>query len=80
MAQWLYDGLHEAGLEPGLLETRHVKTALSAMAVKTDRRDARGSLVLVWGDFDGHLIGHRQHVQKLQRVRNESKEGGNRDP
>ena len=25
-----------------LLETRHVKAALSAMAVKTDRRDARG--------------------------------------
>lgn len=25
-----------------LLETRHVKAALSAMAVKTDRNDARG--------------------------------------
>ena len=40
--QWLYDGLHAAGLGPVLLETRHVKAALSAMAVKTDRRDARG--------------------------------------
>ena len=42
LSQWLYDGLHEAGCEPVLLETRHVKAALSAMAVKTDRRDARG--------------------------------------
>jgi transposase len=42
LSQWLYDGLHEAGFEAVLLETRHVKAALSAMAVKTDRRDARG--------------------------------------
>src|SRR3712207_2919577 len=31
-----------AGHEVVLLETRHVKAALSAMAVRTDRRDARG--------------------------------------
>ena len=42
LSQWLYDGLHEAGFETVLLETRHVKAALSAMAIKTDRRDARG--------------------------------------
>jgi len=42
LSQWLYDGLHKAGFEAVLLETRHVKAALSAMAVKTDRRDARG--------------------------------------
>ena len=42
LSQWLYDGLYEAGFEAVLLETRHVKAALSAMAVKTDRRDACG--------------------------------------
>ena len=42
LSQWLYDGLHKAGFGPVLLETRHVKAAMSAMAVKTDRRDARG--------------------------------------
>src|SRR5918997_6460353 len=34
--------LTRIGLEVALLETRHVKAALSAMIVKTDRRDARG--------------------------------------
>jgi transposase len=34
--------LSEAGFEAVLLETRHVKAALSAMIVKTDRKDARG--------------------------------------
>jgi len=42
LSQWLYDGLREAGFNAVLLETCHVKAALSAMAVKTDRRDARG--------------------------------------
>src|ERR671916_2151961 len=42
LSQWLHDGLREAGFDVVLLETRHVKAALSAMAVKTDRRDARG--------------------------------------
>jgi transposase len=42
LSQWLYAGLAAAGFEPVLLETRHVKAALSAMIVKTDRKDARG--------------------------------------
>ena len=42
LSQWLHAGLTTAGLETVLLETRHVKAALSAMTVKTDRRDARG--------------------------------------
>src|SRR5919199_430100 len=42
LSQWLHAGLTGAGLEAVLLETRHVKAALSAMVVKTDRKDARG--------------------------------------
>src|SRR5712672_4001362 len=42
LSQWLHAGLKEAGFETVLLEPRHVKAALSAMTVKTDRKDARG--------------------------------------
>src|ERR1700689_5965499 len=42
LSQWLHAGLTQAGFEVVLLETRHVKAALSAMTVKTDRKDARG--------------------------------------
>ena len=41
LSQWLYGALREAGLAVELLETRHVKAALSAMPVKTDRKDTR---------------------------------------
>jgi transposase len=42
LSQWLHASLIRAGFETVLLETRHVKAALSAMSVKTDRNDARG--------------------------------------
>ncbi|SIT19025.1 IS110 family transposase [Paracoccus saliphilus] len=42
LSQWLREGLVNAGFDVVLLETRHVKAALSAMTVKTDRKDARG--------------------------------------
>jgi transposase len=42
LSQWLHAGLTRAGFEVLLLETRQVKAALSAMVVKTDRKDARG--------------------------------------
>jgi transposase len=42
LSQWLHAGLIVAGFETVLLETRHVKKALSASTIKTDRRDARG--------------------------------------
>ena len=41
LSQWLQSGLKCAGLEVVLLETRYVKAALSAMTMKTDRKDAR---------------------------------------
>jgi len=47
LSQWLQSGLKSAGLEAVLLETRHVKAALSAMTVKTDRKDARGLAQLI---------------------------------
>jgi transposase len=42
LSQWLYAAMTEAGLAAELLETRHVRAALKAMPVKTDRTDARG--------------------------------------
>ena len=42
LSQWIHAGLTDAGFETVLLETRHVKAALKAMSVKTDRRDAQG--------------------------------------
>lgn len=42
LAQWLHAGLGSVCRDVVLLETRHVKAALSAMTVKTDRKDARG--------------------------------------
>jgi transposase len=47
LSQWLHAGLAEAGFVVVLLETRHVKAALKAMTVKTDRNDARGMAQLL---------------------------------
>ena len=42
LSQWLYAAMRDGGLAVELLETRHVRSALKAMPVKTDRNDARG--------------------------------------
>lgn len=42
LSQWLYAGMRDASLAVELLETRHVRSALKAMPVKSDRNDARG--------------------------------------
>jgi transposase len=42
LSQWLFAGMHTAGLAVELLETRHVRDAFKAMPVKSDRNDARG--------------------------------------
>jgi transposase len=47
LSQWLHAGLAAAGLPVILIETRHVKAALKAMTVKTDRNDARGMAQLM---------------------------------
>jgi transposase len=47
LSQCLHAGLRQAGFETVLLETRHVKAALSAMMVKTDRKDALGLAQLI---------------------------------
>jgi transposase len=47
LSQWLHVGLVEAGLPAILIETRHVKAALKAMTVTTDRNDARGMAQLM---------------------------------
>jgi transposase len=49
LSQWLHSALVASGHEVVLLETRHVKAALSAMTVKTDRKDARGAQLLRMG-------------------------------
>ena len=47
LSQWLFAGMKEAGLAVELLETRHVRNAFKTMAVKTDRKDARGIAELI---------------------------------
>src|SRR6201988_1933919 len=42
LSQWLFAAMKAAGLVVELLETRHVRDALKAMPVKSDRNDARG--------------------------------------
>lgn len=42
LSEWLSDGLARLGFNVVMMETRQVRAALSAMVVKTDRKDARG--------------------------------------
>jgi transposase len=42
LSEWLVRGLADFGISVVLMETRQVRAALSAMIVKTDRKDARG--------------------------------------
>ena len=42
LSQWLYGGLRAEGLPAICVDARHMKAALSAMRIKTDKHDARG--------------------------------------
>jgi transposase len=42
MSEWLIRGLAVHGFDAVLMETRHVRAALSARVTKTDRNEARG--------------------------------------
>jgi transposase len=42
LSEWLVRGLAAHGITAVLMETRQIRAALSAMIVKTDRKDARG--------------------------------------
>ncbi len=42
LSQWLHKALTDAGFTVVLMETHRVKKALSAMPIKTDKRDAEG--------------------------------------
>ena len=59
LSQWLYAAMKEAGLAVELLETRHVRNAFKTMAVKTDRKDARGIAELMRVGWFGRCIASR---------------------
>jgi transposase len=47
LSEWLVSGLERQGFGAVLMETRHVRAALSARVTKTDRNDARGMAELL---------------------------------
>ena len=47
LSRWLHAGLRAARLAAILIETRHLRAALGAMKVKTDRNDALGMAQLI---------------------------------
>ena len=73
LSHWLHRGLTEVGFETVLMETRQVKGALSAMPIKTDRRDAEGiARLLHMGWFRPvhcNLSRHRMSVPCSRRER-----------
>ena len=74
LSQWLHKGLTDAGFEAVLMETRQVKAALKAMPIKTDRRDAEGTLRRA-GRFPGHdrspsiMTARRRTIPTVDRRR-----------
>ena len=67
LSQWLYTHLQAAGLAVELLETRHVRAALEAMPVKTDRNDARGIAQLIRMGWFARCIANRSERRRRAR-------------
>ena len=67
LSQWIHAGLVAAGFDVVLLETRHVKAALSAMTVKTDRKDARGIAQLLRMGGSAPSIASRRRRRRYER-------------
>src|SRR5215208_4195473 len=68
LSQWLHAGLTGAGFEAVLLETRHVKAALSATVVKTDRQDARGIAQLLRMGWYRPVHGKSPPAQEIRAL------------
>ena len=68
LSQWLQAALVKAGYDAVLLETRHVKAALSAMIVKTDRKDARGSRSSCGWAGSGRCTARRRRPQEVRAL------------
>src|ERR671917_2500875 len=69
LSQWLHAGLSEAGFEAVLLETRHVKAALGAMTMRTDRNDARGMAQMIRMGWRKGAAGGKAPEQPVRRPR-----------
>lgn len=66
LSQWLHAGLAGAGFPVVCLETRHLKGALSAQRVKSDRNDARGMAQVVRaGWYKAVHVKSRQSQERL---------------
>jgi hypothetical protein len=63
--------LRKAGFDVVLLETRHVKAALSAMIVKTGRRDAHGIAQLLRMATEVPVVGKSVKIREEVVVRQE---------
>jgi transposase len=66
LSQWLHAGLVGAGLPAILIETRHVRAALKAMTVKTDRNDARGMAQLMRMGGFGRSMSRRPWCRRSE--------------
>lgn len=63
LSPWLYEGLRKACLHAVCVETRRMKDATAALAVKTDRNDARAIAQAI------RLAGARRATSRRRKAR-----------